>query len=302
MLTIIYFMKRYFFSFILLLICGICVAAKDKVVTVSAEYDYTSNNDESPSQAKRNAFEAAKAKALEDRFGADVSKVTHTIVTNQQNGEDARSETSAFSYGGTEVRGRWIETTKEEVLEMRYVEEGNFWIIKVRIEGKAQEISKERADVQYTFVRNINDTEAPVTFRDGNSIFLRFTSPISGYLCVYLVDENNMASCMLPYMTNTTGSQRVEANEEYVFFSSDLDANAQDYELSCEGSSESCALILIFSPNEFIKAPDRRGGVNFRNQPLLRELPYGELQKWLARNQAKDEDMVVKQTIITIKK
>ena len=292
-------MKRLVFSLMVLLLSGLCTAGD--IVRVSAVYEYVSNNpNESPDQAERHAFEAAKIQALEDKFGLDVTKVTNTLIVNKNENQKLHSESNVFAMGETAVRGEWIETLNEEVLEKTFTD--GFWVVKVKVEGRARSFTKEKADIQFTFVRDIRDTEAPVTFRDGSDIFLRFLSPVSGYLCVYLVDESKNAYCLLPYMNNTTGSQRVEANKEYLFFSSDFDVNAQEYTLNCEKSSESNMLFVIFSPQEFIKATDQQGGVNFRNEPLLRELTHEALMKWLARNQTKDPDMVVKNAIITIKK
>lgn len=51
------------------------------IVRVSATYEYTSNNhDESPEQAKNNAIQKAREKALEEKFGLDVSGVSSTYV------------------------------------------------------------------------------------------------------------------------------------------------------------------------------------------------------------------------------
>lgn len=292
-------MKRLVFSLLVLLFSGFCAAGD--IVRVAAVYEYVSNNaNESPEQAERHAFEAAKIKAVEEKFGLDVTRVTNTLIVNKNENQQVHSESNVFSMGGTAVRGEWIETLHEEVIEKTFT--GGFWVVKVKVEGKARCLTKEKADIQFTFVRDIRDKEAPVTFRDGSHIFLRFLSPVSGYLCVYLVDESKKAYCLLPYMNHSAGNQRVEANREYIFFSSDIDIKAQDYALNCEGSSENNMLLVVFSPNEFIKAADQQGGVNFRNEPMLRELSYDALMKWLSRNQTKDPDMVVKNAIITIKK
>lgn len=292
-------MKRLVFSLMVLLLSGLCTAGD--IVRVSAVYEYVSNNpNESPKEAEQHAFEAAKIQAVEDKFGLDVTKVTNTLIVNKNENQQVHSESNVISEGGTAVRGEWIETLNEEVLEKTFTE--GFWVVKVKVEGRARSLTKEKADIQFTFVRDIRDTEAPVIFRDGSGIYLRFLSPVSGYLCVYLVYESQTAYCLLPYMNNTTGNQRVEANREYIFFSSDLDMSAQDYKLSCEGSSENNILYVIFSPHEFFKPADKQGGMNFRNEPLLRELSYDALMKWLSSNQTKDPDMVVKRTVITIKK
>ena len=280
-------------------IAAFCAAGD--IVRVSAVYEYASNDqNETPIQAEANAFKEAKIKALEDRFGIDVTAVTQSLMVNRVEGDEAKTETNVFSMGETAVRGEWIETIQEKVLEKNYV--NGFWVIKVRVEGKARNYSTEKADVQYVFVKDVQDLESPVTFRDGNDLFLRFSTPVAGYMCVYLVDEEQNAYCLLPYMSRQTGSHPVEANKDYVFFSERYERGAQEYTVNCERSSEQNMLLVVFSPNEFTKAADKQGGKNFRDEQLPRELSYAALMKWLAKNQTKDPDMVVRSTLITIRK
>ena len=289
---------------ILIFICIACISAfcvAGDIVRVSAVYEYASNNpNESPAEAEMNAFRQAKIRALEDRFGIDVTAVTQSLMINRVEGEEAKTQTNVFSMGETAVRGEWIETIQEKVLEKNYI--NGFWVIKVRVEGKARNYSSEKADIQYTFVKDVQDMDSPVTFRDGSDLYLRFSSPVAGYLCVYLVDEEQNAYCLLPYMSRQTGIQSVEANKDYVFFSERYDREAQEYTLNCERSSEQNLLMVVFSPNEFTKAADKQGGKNFRDEQLPRELSYEALMKWLSRNQTKDPDMVVRSTLITIRK
>jgi hypothetical protein len=67
-------------------------------------------------------------------------------------------------------------------------------------------------------------------------------------------------------------------------------------------SSEQNALYVIFSPNTFTKAPDQQAGKNWRDEQLPRQLSYEDLMKWLARNQTRDENMVVRREVVTIRK
>lgn len=290
-------MKRILLYSIIALLCLPGFAAKE-IVRVEATYEYVSDNArETPEQAERTAIERAKQKALEDKFGIDVSSVTNTFISNN----DQSSQTNVFALGSTSVRGEWIETIKVQVLEPATFKDG-FWRVKVHIEGRARNYATEKADIQYTLVKDIQDLESPVTFRDGSDIFLRFMSPIAGHLCVYLVDEAKNAFCLLPYMSQQTGSQAIEADKEYIFFSEKHEHGAQEYTLTCERQSEQNALFIIFSPNEFIKAADHQAGKNFRDESLPRELSYENFLKWLSRNQTKDPKMVVRTSIISIRK
>lgn len=273
-----------------------CFAAND-IVRVSATYEYISDNPrETPEQAERTAFDRAKQKALGDKFGVDVASVTNTLIVNNS----SHSENNTFAIGGTSVRGEWIETLKEQVLDKQFT--NGFWVVKVHVEGRARNYAAEKADISYVPVKDIQDLEAPVNFRDGNDIFLRFSSPVAGHLCIYLIDEAQNAYCLLPYMTQQTGSQPIEANKDYIFFSSRFDPEAQEYTLTCEKSSEQNALYVVFSPNEFIKAADKQGGKNFRDEQLPRELTYEAFLKWLTRIQTKDPQLVVKPTVLSIRK
>lgn len=286
---------------LLLLVCVTAFCVAGDIVRVATIYEYVSNNpNEGPEQAKINAFVAAKQKALEERFGLDVSKITNTLQINRNDGKEVKSSSNVFSVGEVAIRGEWIETISEQVLSQSYV--NGFWVVKVKVEGRARNYSTEKADIQYTFLKDVDDMDAPVAFRDGSDLFLRFISPVAGQLCVYLVDETQNAYCLLPYMNNQTGSQRIDANKEYIFFSTKYDNDADEYTLNCERSLEHNAIYLVFSPNDFTKAVDKQGGKNFRDEQLPRELTYEALMKWLAKNQTCDENMVVRREVVTIRK
>lgn len=289
-------MKR-FAIFIISLLAVLPAFAANDIVRVSATYEYISDNPrETPEQAERTAFDRAKQKALGDKFGVDVASVTNTLVVNNA----SQSQNNTFALGGTSVRGEWIETLKEQVLDKQFT--NGFWVVKVHVEGRARNYAAEKADISYVPVKDVQDLEAPVNFRDGNDIFLRFSSPVAGHLCVYLIDEQQNAYCLLPYMTQQTGSQPIEANKDYLFFSSRFDPEAQEYTLTCEKESEQNALYVVFSPNDFIKAADKQGGKNFRDEQLPRELTYEAFLKWLTRIQTKDPQLVVKPTVLSIRK
>ena len=181
------------------------------------------------------------------------------------------------------------------------VEKG-FWHVKVYIAGRARNHSTEKPEIQYTFINNAHDKQNRDQYYDGDDIFLRFSSPVSGALCVYLVDAEQNAYCLLPYQSSTIGYQKIDANQEYLFFSTSTDPNADEYTLNCMQSSEQNALYVIFSPNTFTKAADQQAGKNWRDEQLPRFLSYEDLMKWLARNQTRDENMVVRREVVTIRK
>lgn len=293
-------MRRVLFVFCALLVCLVS-SAKGDIKHISATYEYISDNpNETPEQAEQSAFQNARKKAMEEHFGLDVIGITNHIQRNRIEGEKATTSSSFTGITETVVRGEWIEDIKKRVVEKVY--ERGFWRVKVYVEGRARNHSADKAAIQYAFVNDIDDTEPREYFKNGNDIFLRFLSPVSGALCVYLVDEEQTAYCLLPYQNSDCGYQAVEANREYIFFTTITDSNADEYTLNCQQSSEQNVMYVIFSPNIFTKAGDKQSGKNWQDEQLPRQLDYESFMKWLARNQARDENMLVRHEIVTIKK
>ena len=292
-------MKRTLLIICALLICLVSLAGDVKHISITYEY-ISDNPNETPEQAEQAAIQMAQQKALEEHFGLDVVGITSVMLRNRQEGQKVSSTSDVFSLRETSVRGEWIETTSQKVLNKTF--EKGFWHVKVYVAGRARNHSTDKPEIQYAFINNAHDKQSRDQYYDGDDIFLRFTSPVSGALCVYLVDTEQNAYCLLPYQSNTVGYQAIEANKDYLFFSEMGDPNADEYTLSCMQSNEQNALYLIFSPNTFTKAIDQQSGKNWRDEQLPRQLSYEDLMKWLARNQTRDENMVVRREIITIRK
>ena len=292
-------MKRTLLIICALLICLVSLAGDVKHISITYEY-ISDNPNETPEQAEQAAIQMAQQKALEEHLGLDVVGITSVMLRNRQEGQKVSSTSDVFSLRETSVRGEWIETTSQKVLNKTF--EKGFWHVKVYIAGRARNHSTEKPEIHYAFINNAHDKQNRDQYYDGDDIFLRFTSPISGALCVYLVDAEQNAYCLLPYQSSTIGYQKIDANQEYLFFSTSTDPNADEYTLNCMQSSEQNALYVIFSPNTFTKAADQQAGKNWRDEQLPRFLSYEDLMKWLAKNQTRDENMVVRREVVTIRK
>ena len=292
-------MKRTSLVIYALLICLVSFAGDIKHISITYEY-ISDNPNETPEQAEQAAIQMAQQKALEEHFGLDVVGITSTMQRNRQEGQQVSSTSDVFSLRETSVRGEWIETTSQKVLEKTF--EKDFWHVKVYITGRARNHSTDKPAIQYAFINNAHDKQNRDQYYDGDDIFLRFTSPVSGALCVYLIDTEQNAYCLLPYQSSTIGHQAIDANQEYLFFSTSTNPNADEYTLNTIQSSEQNALYVIFSPNTFTKAADKQAGKNWRDEQLPRQLSYEDLMKWLAKNQTLDENMVVRREVISIRK
>ena len=292
-------MKRLSLVISVILKCLMSFAGDIKHISITHEY-ISDNPNETPEQAEQSAIFYAQQKALEEHFGLDVVGINSTLQQQRTEGQDAYSSSNVFSLRETSVRGEWIETIKQRIFEKTF--EKGFWHVRVYIEGRARNHSTEKPAIQYAFINNAHDRQNRDMYYDGDDIFLRFSSPVSGALCVYLMDEEQNLYCLLPYQSATEGYHPIEANMDYLFFSSAYDSRADEYTLGCMKSSEQNALYVIFSPNTFTKAVDKQAGTNWRNEPLPRQLNYNDFMKWLARNQTRDENMVVRREVITISK
>ena len=140
------------------------------------------------------------------------------------------------------------------------------------------------------------------TFKSGDDFYLSFTSPISGYLAVYLVDADKQAFCLLPYRQQTNGIYPVKANQRYIFFNEEEAPKSErvlvdEYVMTCSQSVEQNQIYLIFSPNQFVKASD--DNINYG---LPRQLSFDEFNKWLARCMKADPSMKLEKKPIKIRK
>lgn len=293
-------MNRLFTCFAVLFIPAAMSAAGIDIVECTYEY-MSDNRNESIDEAELTAKQRAKVVALENKYGIDVSSINTTTMITETVGESAKTHSQFYSMGGTEVRGEWIETLQEKVLEGPAVVDG-FFYVKVYVKGKARPKNASKIDVKTLVLRNGTDNlNQSSNFNDGDQLFVKFQSPVNGHLCIYLVGEDDMAYCLLPDGYNTSGNQVVMANTEYMFFSQNhFNETVQEYVLTSEKSRENNVLYIVFSPNKLSKALDNDSAENFRGEQMPRSLTHKDFLKWLASNQIHDEDIVVKKELITI--
>ena len=285
------------FIVLLLVVSGYIRAAEPQRVSVTYEYNSNDRN-ESQALAEQHAFEYAKRKAIEERFPILVTSASALSTTEQvQNGSSSMSEHFYSSYQ-TIARGEWIGLPEEKVLESYH--NGEHWVVKVHVEGLMREKTAKPIELSYAFIRNQAERENRVQYTDGDTLLLRFQSPVDGALCLYLVDAEKAptAYCLLPSETEKKGYQPVTADKKYTF----LDFKDQSVVVNTSREQEFNTLYLLFSPNSFAKALDRKGGKNKDGDLLPRNLSYSDFQAWLTKAQTADEQMVVIREVIEIRK
>ena len=214
--------------------------------------------------------------------------------------KNGQSDVDFMSISGSDVKGEWIETIGDPQYQIEY--DGETLVVTAKCKGKIREIVGNEVDFQVKVLRNGTDdrSESDVFF-SGDNFYVSFTSPVAGYVAIYLVDVGNMACCLLPYQAQQDGIYSVKANQRYVFFNVDEAQPVEKpivdlYRMTTLFPIEQNQVYVIFSPQPFVKAADAVG------KGQLRELKGDEFQKWLAKCRKRDTSMSVKMIPIAIKK
>lgn len=271
--------------FFLIQLYLVTAAYAQKVQKVTATYTYHVPENVTVEQAKRTALERAKIQAIADEFGIVVTQNNSTVISNQ-NGE---TDNRFLSFSGSEVKGEWIETTKEPQYEISY--ESDMLVVTVTVIGHIREITHASIDFKASVLRNgTEELFESNEFRDGDDLYLSFCSPVNGYLVVYLLDETvQEVYCLLPYQDSGEGAYHIEHDRNYILFSTKNETTnpsiVNEYTLTCNQVVEFNDLYIIFSSNPFVKAVTNES----IDELLPRQLSYNGFQKWLAKIRSKDK-------------
>lgn len=283
----------------LVLLAGSADVMAQRVKEVSAEYTFVTSADMSVTEAKRTAMERARIQALADEFGTTVSQTNTTQIKNSSAGG---SSLDFLSLGNSEVKGEWLEDTREPKYDISF--DDNNLIVKVTVNGKAREIVTAAVEIEALTLRNGKERKFESNdFKNGDDLFVLFKSPVAGYVAIYLVDDERTTYCLLPYSGTTDGQQPVEAGREYVFFDpasapdATLSAITDELVMTCSKNMEHNEIYIIFSSVPFVKASDERS-----DERLPRNLSFEHFQRWLTKNRTKDKNMVVTPRLIRVTK
>lgn len=263
---------------------------------VMAEYKYFAPETQSLEQAKQIALQRAQIQAIADEFGTTVSQTNYTNIINSKN----ESIVDFQSIGLSDLRGEWIETLQEPSYDITYSD--GMQCVQVKVRGIIRRIDEDYVRICTRILRNSPDLRFESSeFKNGDDLFLYFSSPVNGYLSVYLIDNKDNAFCLLPYARQSDGVFEVEANREYVFFNQEQTTLndktlVDEYIMTCNEHSEYNRLAIVFSERKFIKSADTS-----LNDKLPRHLSVKEFNAWLAKARNKDIKMQYNELIFSIK-
>lgn len=278
-------MKR---LFLVLLCCWLFLGMfAQRIQKVCGEYVYYAPENIFLEEARRIALERAKLTALADAFGCIVSQSNTAIISNQ----NGKSKTDFFSLGSSEIKGEWLKTEGTPQYAISY--EKNMLVVKVSVCGKAREKNNQQIDFIVKLLRNGTEKQFESSeFCHGDSMYLYFQSPVSGFLTVYLLDDiSQTVYCLLPYRHCDRRTVEVKHDTPYIFFSQQHETEeatlVDEYTLTCNGEKEHNTFYVIFSPNNFVKANAMQSHI----KQLPRQLPFKDFQTWLFKAKTRDKEL-----------
>lgn len=279
------------------------MSSAQKTLTASGDYIYYGPTSITLDQARLIALERAKIQIIADNFGTVVGVNNSTFIESRA----ASGSVSFLSLGESEVKGEWLETIGKPVFSVSY--EQNFQVVKVHVTGRIRELTAAKIQFDARILRNGTDDKFESDqFRDGDDLFVSFTSPVDGYIAIYLYDKSGI-SRLLPLKFQKEGSIPVEAGERHVFFSRRSNVYSalenryvgktySDYIITCDGDVEINRIYIVFSPNRFVRPMD---DVSVEQQEKPANLSFEAFQKWLSKSRRQDIDMTVKIADIVVR-
>jgi len=264
-----------------------------KIKNASGEVMFRLEEHISKDDLKDKLRKQAIIRAIENTYGSTVTQKTEIQI---QDGH------TRFNIDGTTmVRGEWIKTTEEkfseEIREVR-TEKGKrleVWIT-CKIKGKVREITSSPVVIDFS-TGNCPDSKKCGTsvFKNGESMYLFFKTPVDGFLSIYVV-ENDHAFRILPYQQMSSvyaHAVPVKGNENYVFFSN---YQSHDYFpdfsfylvdellMITDKEEENLKFYVIFSTDMFHSALLDEGKETEAGGEIPKSLSTNLFIKWLENN------------------
>lgn len=287
------------FAWLLMIICLPSFASAQRTAKVEGEYRYIlgANDDVTIKQARNKCIEMAQAEAIRKEFGSTVSS---DMISSEKEINDNSSSSYLMETTNT-TRAEWLADEKPPMVSMAV--EGDDIVFTAHVWGKAREITKASTDIKWETAKMEGGRLVESTgFNSGERIYLRFRTPVAGYLAVCILDETDKVYNVLPYKKDATGRFKVDRKEEYILFDKtqpNAHPHATPLKLSTDNLQEHDQMVVIFSPNPF--SIDSNLFVNPSSSDKIPNImKRSDFDKWLLKKQKEDKDMMVQKKWLTI--
>lgn len=280
--------------FLALLITIPCIAQKPVTTKGSAQIEVSENL--SRFEVKNKVRQLATIDALERAFGRVIIQGNSTYITNLQSGQKVETNTVFNTIANTSVKGEVLEILEEKFTDVngtKLIDGKREPVTEIRcdIEIKAREISTPPVDYTSFPLGCLNERCKTTAFRNNDSLYFYFQSPVSGYLSIYL-DDKTETSCLYPCSgmpAEFEGGVPVAADKKYILFTDKPQFNyfpgrniiPDTYQLFCNSSQDMNRFFVIFSKTPLNK-PSLKGVREIENKyQLPKSLASEDFQKWL---------------------
>lgn len=284
-----------------------------QTVSISdGEFQSEIYGNESEIEGKKRILQGAILNALEKAYGVAVFQGNNLYIHNSQIGANVESKTLFTMYGETYVKGELLEIISEKFTQITFENKklkrnkktetliGMEWRCDVKI--KCREYVQPSCNFYSTTLNCIDTlTCKTTTFRNGESFFIQFQSPKSGFISIFL-DDNHSSSILLPYVTNRQdyiGGFPVESNKPYIFFENNKEyfdsKKTQVDELEWYSKDNMEKLTIVFSPEALIIPDLNQNIIKYvpSNYNLPDNLKSEDFNKWLITLQSKRKDIEI---------
>lgn len=261
-----------------------CRAQKAVEVHGVASLEVSVDDNITMAEARHESIRRAHYEAIKEKFGELVTSNT-VVVDGNIGGEEISKFVEETSLS---AQAEWLGDTRDPSVELS-VRDGHI-VFTAEVWGKAREIPRSSVDFKWQVLgEGKEDLCGKLKFGNRQRFYIKFRTPVSGYVAVYLLDSSKKeANCLLPYRTNPCGQHSVKAGRDYVFFDKESDPAAINYRLTTDKPIELNQVVFIFSPNPFTKCNEVTGDRRHPNS-----LDIEDFEQWLRRLRVRDKDLVV---------
>ena len=296
----------------LLLLCGLLMYSlafgQKKVRKASGEYQLRIERTDSEAEACERCLTQARINAIEKAYGTAIIQGNTTYIENTHTGEKTETVQIFNTIAETMVNGEWLRDINEPTCE-DFEYEDERWL-RCSVRGEIGKI--EQAQINFSIKPLDCEEERCETdrFKEGESFYIHFKSPESGYLTIYLTDQQ-ITQRLLPYSEMPGGLENaveVKADHEYIFFSqkkNELPIEnylVDEYEFYAEGIQDHHRIYVIYSKEPLNKPSLDAVKVDKTGGTMPKSLSSEDFHKWLAKSWRFNKGMQIARIDITINK
>ncbi len=282
---------------------AVSAANAQRILSVEGYSRIEQTEDMTGAMAKAKVIEQARFDAINTAFGSNITQNNITMMRT----ENDKTTTSFYLMGESDLRGTWIRDKEKPRIKKHVVENVIIW--EAWVKGEARELIRPKVDFQWQLLANGIDERFQVEeLHDGDAFYIRFRSPVSGYLMLFVADDHEEVSCLLP--TDGEDYCGITANQWLLFHHNPI--MAEEHWLAILPKNkfvEYDQLYVIFSPNR-LTPPSRNINTDnsdlghyqtsFRQVRHISKLSFKDFQKYLGRLQRIDEYAQVQKMLIKI--